>query len=77
MSGLIVKDKINIFYSILISFICLIIYLSGERTSFFLLVLFFVLIFILIKDLRKFIIVVGMISVFLSLTIPYLKILRI
>ena len=73
MSGLIVKDKINIFYSILISFICLIIYLSGERTSFFLLVLFFVLIFILIKDLRKFIIVVGMISVFLSLTIPYLK----
>ena len=39
----------------------------------FLLVLFFVLIFILIKDLRKFIIVVGMISVFLSLTIPYLK----
>mgnify|MGYP001157296761 FL=1 len=73
MSGLIVKDKINIFYSILISFICLIIYLSGERTSFFLLALFFGLIFISIKDLRKFIIVVGIISVFLSFTIPYLK----
>ena len=73
MSGLIVKDKINIFYSILISFICFIIYLSGERTSFFLLALFFGLIFISIKDLRKFIIVVGIISVFLSFTIPYLK----
>ncbi len=73
MSGLIVKDKINIFYSILISFICLIIYLSGERTSFFLLALFFGLIFIFVKDLRKFIIVIGMISVFLSFTIPYLK----
>lgn len=73
MSGLIVKDKINIFYSVLISFICLIIYLSGERTSFFLLALFFGLIFISIKGLRKFIIVIGMISVFLSFTIPYLK----
>ena len=73
MNDLIVKDKINIFYSILISFICLIIYLSGERTSFFLLALFFMLFFITIKDLRKFIIVVGMISIFLSLSIPYIK----
>ena len=73
MNDLIVKDKINIFYSILISFICLIIYLSGERTSFFLLGLFFMLFFITIKDLRKLILVVGMISIFLSLSVPYLK----
>ncbi len=73
MSDLIVKDKINIFYSVLISLVCLIIYLSGERTSFFLLVLFFGLIFISIKSLRKFIIVIGMISVFFSFTVPYLK----
>ncbi len=73
MTDLIIKNKINIIYSILISFVCLIIYLSGERTSFFLLVLFFGLIFITIKYLRKFIFFIGIISIFFSFTIPYLK----
>ena len=73
MSEIITNNKINIFYSILISFICLIVYLSGERTSFFLLALFFFVIFISIKDLRKFIIITGILAVFLSFTVPYFK----
>ena len=69
----VLKKKINIYYSVVISFICLIVYLSGERTSFFLLVLFFSLVFITVKDLRKFILTIGTISIFLSFFIPYLK----
>jgi O-antigen ligase len=69
----IINQKINIYYTVFISFICLIVYLSGERTSFFLLVLFFSLVFITVKDLRKFIFIVGIILFFLSLLMSYFK----
>ena len=55
INGELSEKKINYFYLTLISFSCLIIYLSGERTSFVLLILFFFLIFFVVKDLRKFI----------------------
>ena len=48
----------NYIYIILISFISLIIYISGERTSFFLLIFFYIMLFIFLKSLRKFIILI-------------------
>ena len=48
--------KINYFYLALISLSCLIVYLSGERTSFALLILLFFTMYFVIKHLRKFII---------------------
>ena len=57
---LIMNDALNdkksvTLYAILISFVCLIIYLSGERTSFALLILFLITIFFSTKHLKKFI----------------------
>ena len=69
----IINQKLNIYYTIFISFICFIVYLTGERTSFFLLVLFFSLVFITVKDLRKFIFILGIILFFLSLSMSFFK----
>jgi len=65
MTNTIEENKINFFYSLVISLSITIVYLSGERTSFFLLILFFFTIFIISKYLRKLIILV-MISFILS-----------
>lgn len=65
MTNIIKENKINFFYSLIISLSITIVYLSGERTSFFLLILFFFTIFIISKYLRKLIILV-MISFILS-----------
>ena len=73
MTNIINEKKINIYFTAIISLICLIVYLSGERTSFFLLILFFTLIFFAIKSLRKFIILISIISIFLGLIIQYVK----
>ena len=73
MSDSVRVGKINILYAFLISLACLIIYLSGERTSFFLLVLFFCIIFFCIKYLRKLIFIISIISIFLSFSVPFLK----
>ena len=54
LNDLINENKNYIIWLVLISFVILIIYLSGERTSFFLTTLYFVLTFLLVKTLRRF-----------------------
>ena len=73
MSDSISEGKINILHTFLISLACLIIYLSGERTSFFLLLLFFCIIFFCIKYLRKLIFIIIIISIILSFSVSFLK----
>ena len=58
MSDNIKINKINIFYTLVVSLSTLIVFLSGERTAFFLLILFFLSVFIILKYLRKFILFV-------------------
>jgi O-antigen ligase len=59
------KKNINLNYVILFSFLCLIVFLTAERTSIFTLVLFFSLTFLMISQLRKFILYVGIIFLLL------------
>ncbi len=66
------NNKSSIFYAILISFVCFIIYLSGERTSFALLILFLVTIFFSTKYLKKFITIIVLTFLVLS-TVLQLK----
>ena len=73
MTDNITENKINIFYSLIISFSSVIVYLSGERTSFFLLILFFLTLFILSKYLRKLIVFIIISSIVLSLIITKLQ----
>jgi O-antigen ligase len=61
--------KLNIIYCLIISLICVTIYLSGERTSFFLLILFFTTIFFSNSYLRRFIIIITIFSIFFSFII--------
>ena len=49
------NQKLNIFFIIFIALVCFVIYLSGERSSFYLLFLFFFTLFFISSDLRKFI----------------------
>ena len=65
MNDLIGDKKINFIYLLIISFACLVVYLSGERTSFGLLILFFFILFFMVKILRKFVILTFL--AFLSL----------
>jgi O-antigen ligase len=67
------NKKLNIFYSLIVSLVCVTIYLTGERSSFFLLILFFTIIFFSNKYLRKFIIVITIFSIFFSFTISQLR----
>ena len=45
----------NFLYILIVSLVCFVIFLSGERTSFFSLILFFSILFFISKHLRKFI----------------------
>ena len=68
---LIMNDSLNdkksgTFYAILISLVCLVIYLSGERTSFALLILFLVTIFFSTKYFKKFITIIVLMFLILS-----------
>ena len=54
LNNLINENKNYLIWLLLLSFVIFIIFLSGERTSFFLITLYFLLIFIFVKDLRKF-----------------------
>tara|TARA_B110000037_G_scaffold49726_1_gene61081 strand:- start:1601 stop:2908 length:1308 start_codon:yes stop_codon:yes gene_type:complete len=65
--------KLNIIYYLIISLICVTIYLTGERSSFFLLILFFTTIFFSNKYLRKFIIIVTIFSIFFSFIISQFR----
>ena len=73
MSDLINDKKINYFYLIIISLACLVIYLSGERTSFGLLIIFFSTLFFMVKHLRKFITYIAILLITSALITSYLK----
>lgn len=47
------KKYFNYFFSIFITFISIVVFISGERTAFFMLILIILLILILIKNIRK------------------------
>lgn len=73
MNDLINEKRIHFFYLTLLALMCLIIYLSGERSSFGLLILFFFTIFFISKYLRKFIIYLSILFILISLAFPNLK----
>ena len=73
MNDLLNKEKINIYYLLLTSFLCFIVYLSGERTSFALLILFFFMLFYISKYLRKSIVIITVFFLILSFVLPSLK----
>lgn len=66
-------NKKNIYYATIISLACYIIYLSGERTSFGLLILYFFTLFFMSSHLRKFITIVMIVFIALSVTLPNFK----
>ena len=65
MNDLIGDKKINFINLFIITFACIVDYLSGDRTSFGLLILFFFILFFMVKILRKFVILTFL--AFLSL----------
>ena len=69
LSNVVNEKKINIFFALLISLVCVNVYLTGERASFFLLIFFFGIVFLSNKFLRKFIIVIMIFSVCSSFVI--------
>ena len=73
MNDFINDKKTNFYLIILISLSCLIVYLSGERTSFFLLILFFFSIFFINRYLRKLVIWTITLFVLFALLIPHIK----
>ncbi len=73
MNDFVNDKKINFYFIILISLSCLIVYLSGERTSFFLLILFFFSIFFINRYLRKLVIWTITLFVLFALLIPHIR----
>lgn len=73
MNGLVGNKIINITYVLIISLASLVIYISGERTSFGLLILFFFTLFFMVKFLRKFIFYLIIIFTALAIILPSLK----
>ncbi len=64
------EDDLNLSYSTIISLLCSIVYLSGERTSFFLLILFFFVLFYFSNHLRKFVFLTLTLTLIFSLIFP-------
>ena len=62
-------NNLNIAFSILIALAILIVYLSGERSSFFLLFLFLFITFFTCKYLRKFLLVTTIIFSIIALIV--------
>ena len=73
MSETLSEKKNNFFSIILISLSCFVIYISGERTSFGLLILFFFTLFFISRNLRRMIIFIMIGFITLSLILPNLK----
>ena len=67
------KNNKNIFYAIIISLACFVVYLSGERTAFGLLILFFFIIFLILIHLRKFITTIIIVFLSLSIILPFFE----
>ena len=74
LNNLIGGNKLNFQYVILTSLSCLIVYLSGERTSFFLLILFFFTLYFINKFLRKFIIFTMFSFMIFAFVIPHFRV---
>ena len=72
MNEMLSETKQSIYFLILISLASFVIYISGERASFGLLILFYFTLFFISKYLRKFVILVMIISVTLFTTLPNL-----
>ena len=72
MNEMLSETKQSIYFLILISLASFVIYISGERASFGLLILFYFTLFFISKYLRKFVILVMIISVTLFTTLPSL-----
>ena len=70
MSNFLNEKKNTFYFSLFFSIAILVIYLSGERTSFFLVILFFSTLFFSIKYLRKFIIIIMISFVGLAFLVP-------
>ena len=70
MSGFLNEKKNTIYFSLFFSIAIVVTYLSGERTSFFLVILFFSTLFFSIKYLRKFIIIMMISFVGLAFLLP-------
>ena len=64
------EKKINISILILISLACFVIYVSGERSSFALLFLFFFTLIFISRYLRKFLVLIMIFFVAFSITLP-------
>ena len=73
MSEKINEKKISFFYVTLISLLCFVIFLSGERAAFGLLILFYFTIFFISKYLRKFVTYVAILFVIISIILPNLS----
>ena len=73
MNNSLTKNISYIFYATIISLAIFIIYLSGERTSFALLILFFFTLFFISTHLRIFITIIMVIFFVLSTILPNLK----
>ena len=72
MNEMLSEKKINIYLLVLISLACFVIYVSGERTSFVLLFLFFSTLLFITKYLRKFLILIMIIFAAFSVILPNL-----
>ena len=66
-------NKKNIYYATIISLACFVIYLSGERTAFGLLILYFFTLFYISSHLRKLITIIIIIFLALSVTLSNFK----
>lgn len=66
-------NKKNIYYATIISLACYVIYLTGERTSFGLLILYFFTLFFMSSHLRKFISIITIIFLTLTVTLQNFK----
>ena len=66
-------NKKNIYYATIISLACYVIYLTGERTSFGLLILYFFTLFFMSSHLRNFISIITIIFLTLTVTLQNFK----
>ena len=73
MNTHLITNKKNIYYATIISLACFVIYLSCERTSFGLLILYFITLFFISSHLRKLITIIIIVFLVLSVTLSNFK----
>ena len=65
------KKYFNYFFSIFITFVSIVVFVSGERTAFFMLILVIILMFILIKNIRKNLVITILPMIFIIISLIY------